>query len=466
MALRFVHLRADFPNYTFWADDHAKFSDEGWYANAAMNSVLLGHWYVPGDWAPAVVVPAWPALLTAEFHITGVSAVAARATEAGFACMALLLVIFIVRRPVSWNAAIAIALLMALNAADYIYSRVAILEKPFEFTILLCIALALGLKRDQLVHAVILGCTIVLMVLTKTTGVFLLPAVLYPVWFRYRHDWRQAVRPMLVVFVTVAVLMALERIVFADHHVADARAFFANSEPHVSLFGSTRKAVRLVYRGTWIDPILWPMACLALLASALPALRGLWRNVLWGVSALWILGYSLFIVYHYDGPPRYFTVMLAPVVMLVVMFIRELFAQKRMALARALVAVCAISSIWNLWHIQRYVLHPEYTMANATDQIRTIIDAHPEAPRFIIGHASNQAELFTAIPSIDDSLGAYSQAQKLQLYNPGWLLIWSDELPGSYQDVATTRTMVPMADIHVMDDKVRNRLELFELLPK
>jgi hypothetical protein len=45
-------------------------------------------------------------------------------------------------------------------------------------------------------------------------------------------------------------------------------------------------------------------------------------------------------------------------------------------------------------------------------------------------------------------------------------LIWSDELPGSYQDVATTRTMVPMADIHVMDDKVRNRLELFELLPK
>jgi hypothetical protein len=367
---------------------------------------------------------------------------------------------------VSWNAAVAVALLMALNTADYIYSRLAILERPFEFTILLCIALALGLKRKSFFHAVVLGCAIVLMILTKTTGVFLLPAILYPVWFRYREDWRQAVRPLLVAFVTVVVLMAVERLLFASHHVADARAFFGNSEPVVSLFGSARKAARLVYRGTWIDPILWPIAGLALLSSAWPALRGLWRNVLWGVSVLWIIGYSLFIVYHYDGPPRYFTAMLVPVLMLVVMCIRELCAQKRLAWARALIAACIVSCVWNLAHIQRYVLHPDYTMANAADRIRTIIDAHPEQPRLIIGHASNETSLFIGIPSMDDVLGAYSQAQKLQIYNPGWFLIWSDEVPISYPDVAAERIMVPMADIHVMDDKVRNRLELFELLPK
>jgi hypothetical protein len=383
-----------------------------------------------------------------------------------FSCLSLLLLVLLVRRHVSWNVAVAVALLMALNTADYIYSRLAILERPFEFTILLCIALALGLRRKSLFHAVLLGCAVVLMILTKTTGVFLLPAILYPVWFRYREDWRQAVRPMLVVFVTVVALMAAERLLFASQHVADARAFFGNSEPVVSLFGSARKAARLVYRGTWIDPILWPIAGLALLSSAWPVLRGLWRNVLWGVSVLWIIGYSLFIVYHYDGPPRYFTAMLVPVLILVVMCIRELCAQKRMAWARALIAACIVSSVWNLAHIQRYVLHPDYTMANAADRIRAIIDAHPEQPRLIIGHASNETSLFIGIPSMDDVLGAYSQAQKLQIYNPGWFLIWSDEVPISYPDVAAERTMVPMADIHVMDDKVRNRLELFELLPK
>lgn len=464
MAVRFVDLRADFPNHTFWADDHAKFSDEGWYANAAMNSVLFGHWYVPGDWAPAVVVPAWPALLTAEFHVTGVSVVAARATEVAFSCLSLLLVLLIFRACYGWDSALALGLLMAVNAADYIYSRVAILERPFEFTILLCLWIALRLKRENIVLAALLGCAIVLMVMTKTTGVFLLPAVLYPLWFRYREEWREALRPLLVIFATVVVLMALERILFADHHVADARAFFANSEPRISLFASARKGVRLIYRGTWIDPILWPLALVALAASLW--MRELWRQVLWGASALWIVGYSIFIVYHFDGPPRYFTVMLIPTLMLVVMLVVELRRRGQSAAAWLMIGVCVASSGWNLWHVQRYVLHPQYTMANAADQVRQIIDAHPEVPRLIIGHASNQTTLYDDIPSIDDFLGAMPPAKKMQVYNPGWLLIWSDEVPKDYLDVSAVRTLVPMANIPVMDDKVRNHLELFELLPR
>lgn len=463
MTLRFVNLRADFPNHTFWVDDHAKFSDEGWYANAAMNSVLLGHWYVPGDWAPATVVPVWPALLTAEFHVTGVSVAAARATEVVFSCLSLLLLLIIFRDCYSWDAALAIALLMTVNAADYIYSRLAILERPFEFTILLCLWLALRLKRESVALAALLGCGIVLMVLTKTTGVFLVPAILYPLWFRYREDWRDALRPLLVVFVTVVVLMALERIFFADHHVADARAFFANSEPHISLFASARKGVRLIYRGTWIDPILWPLACLTLVASLW--MRNLWRQVLWGVCALWIVGYSLFIVYHFDGPPRYFTVMLIPTLMLVVMFVLELLRRGNRVLAGVVIGICVVSSAWNLWHVQRYVLHPDYTMANAAGHIREIIDAHPEVPQLIIGHAANQTTLYDRIPSLDDSLGAYSPAKKMQIYDPGWLLIWSDETPKDYRDISAVRKLLPMANIPVMDDKVRNHLLLFELLP-
>lgn len=465
MGVRFIHLRADFPNYTYWADDHAKFSDEGWYANAAMNSVLLGHWYLPGDWAPATVVPAWPALLTAEFHLTGVSVVAARATEAVFSCLSLLLAMLIFRRFYSLGATLALGILIAASASGYIYSRVAILESPFEFTILLCLWLALRLRRASILDAILLGCAIVLMVLTKTTGVFLLPAILYPIWFMNRENWKLIVRPILTVLFTVGILIAVERIFFANHHLADARAFFGNSEPPgIVPFATGRKFVRLLYRGSWIDPILWPVACVALLASLW--IRDLWRQILWGVCALWIAGYAAFIVYHFDGPPRYFTVMSMPTLMIVVIFAAQLQRTGHSTIAKLVAATAVISVAWNLWQVQRYVLHPEYTMAHAADRIRNIIDTHPEVPRLIIGHASNQTTLYIGVPSMDDMLGSASESQKMQMYNPGWALIWSDEPVQDLNDIAQTRVLVPMANIQVMDDPIRNHLELFELLPK
>ena len=69
-ALHFVHLRADFPNHSPWMD-WAKYTDEGWYGDAAIRHYQLGHWYVPGDFNPAVALPVWPALEMALFRVTG-----------------------------------------------------------------------------------------------------------------------------------------------------------------------------------------------------------------------------------------------------------------------------------------------------------------------------------------------------------------------------------------------------------
>ncbi len=464
LLVRFVHLRADFPNHTFWADDHAKYSDEGWYANAAMNSVLFGHWYVPGDWAPAVVVPVWPALLLVEFHLTGVSVVAARATEVCFSLLSLLLCAVLLRRFSSRPAVLGLVVLTATSASVYIYSRVAILERPFECMVLVCVLLAVTLEnRRNIEHAALLGLALAVLVLTKTTGVFLVPAILYPIWHRSPKGYLYWVRPVFTALLTFGVLMLLERHFFASHHAADAKAFFSQSEPRLKLYETARKGVRALYRGTWIDPILWPLACLALLASCW--MRQLWENVLWGVSALWVAGYLAFIVYHFDGPPRYFTAMTFPVFLLVVLFTAEVWRLSRPA-GQALAAVCLVSVCWNLWHVQRYVLRPEYTMANAADSVRQIIDAHPESPRLIIGHAANETTLYDGVPSIDDSNGSASQAAKMKMYGPGWELFWSDEPISDMKDVAAVRTLVPMGSWAVYDDPMRARLTLFQLLPK
>jgi len=462
LLLRMVHLSADFPNHSFWADDHAKYSDEGWYANAAINSVLLGHWYVPGDWAPAVVMPAWPALMTGIFHVTGVSVVAARAAEAIFSWLALMLAWLIFRRYNSVTATWLFVLLAAASASAFFFSRLAILERPLEACALLCVLIAGSLRRESWWQQIVLGAGIVLLVLIKTTGAFLIPAILYPIWFRYRSDWRKAIRPLAVTSVTAAVLFAAERILFANHYSAAYSAFFIHDDAHAEFFGSARKAFRLLYRGTWIDPLLWPVACAALAISVW--MRSLWGNVLWGVCTLWIVGYAAFIVYHFDGPPRYFTVLMLPVFMLVAMFLSALWKNHR-GTAWLVAALCVVSVSWNLWQTQKSLRHPDYSMLSATEQIRRVIDAHPEQARLILGHAANETSLFIAVPSIDDTNGDWSETKKLAAYQPGWFLIWNDEIPADYAEVTAQRKLVPMLSVPAFDDKARDHLQLFAIRP-
>jgi 4-amino-4-deoxy-L-arabinose transferase-like glycosyltransferase len=176
-------------------------------------------------------------------------------------------------------------------------------------------------------------------------------------------------------------------------------------------------------------------------------------------------GYAAFIIYHFDGPPRYFTVMIFPVYMVVAMFVAALWHQSRSA-AWAVLAICAVAVTWNLWEVQKFVRHPEYSMLRATEQIRKMIDAHPESRRLMMGHAANETTLYIAVPSIDDSNGDWSETRKLAVYQPGWVLIWSDESLADIPDVTAQRRLVPMLYVPALDDKIRNYLLLYQVEPK
>ena len=82
--LHALNLSADFPNHTPWYMDWAKYTDEGWYSNAAVRAHLFGNWYVPGDFNPAPAVPVWPFLEWILFFVTGVTIEAARGLAVAF----------------------------------------------------------------------------------------------------------------------------------------------------------------------------------------------------------------------------------------------------------------------------------------------------------------------------------------------------------------------------------------------
>src|SRR6201985_189009 len=76
--LHALHLTADFPNHSLWYNDWAKYTDEGWYGNAAIRAHLFGNWYLAGDFNPAPAVPVWPFLEWLLFFFTGVTLQAVR----------------------------------------------------------------------------------------------------------------------------------------------------------------------------------------------------------------------------------------------------------------------------------------------------------------------------------------------------------------------------------------------------
>src|ERR1700760_63744 len=112
-ALHLWHLRADFPNHSPW-EDWSKYTDEGWYGNAAIRAHLFGNWYVPGDFNPAPAVPLWPFLEWLLFFATSVSITAARGLSVSFFLLDLLLGYLLLRtRNPRWVGLLAVTLAAA-----------------------------------------------------------------------------------------------------------------------------------------------------------------------------------------------------------------------------------------------------------------------------------------------------------------------------------------------------------------
>lgn len=190
-ALHYVHLRADFPNGSQWKD-WAKYTDEGWYSDAAIRHYQLGHWNVPGDFNPAAALPVWPALELVLFRFTGVSLVAARALSVSvfgltlWGCYRLLRMWGPQRRRLAPGVAV---LLLATSSFCFVFTRLAILEPLLVLLTVACLIAATRAGRaaqrrvgpgwapggTEAAWSAALGALLVLSVLTKTTAVFLFP---------------------------------------------------------------------------------------------------------------------------------------------------------------------------------------------------------------------------------------------------------------------------------------------------
>lgn len=490
------HLRADFPNGSPWVFDWAKFTDEGWYGNAAIRAHLFGNWYVAGDFNPAVAVPVWPFLEWLLFFFTGVTVEAARGLAV--ACFFLNLVLSYLllssrkvgnRRP-RWIALLGVTLVVT-SPFLYCFSRLAILE-PLQITLTLAaliLAVRLPQGRRPLLASTCIGLLLALIVLTKTTGLFLLPALLWamvaPLWKQRKLALRCALAMTGVALAAYGVWMA---IITRAGLLGDYKYyFFVNTYDKPTEFYWPLLSFWWSFHGLlWVDHSSILLAGAIVLAAAIawrsPWGRKLWRDPLFGASLWAVAGYLLFMTLQNHPQPRYFAVPAFFCFFVVALGAEALLDQAGQpsppgrprpsgqpiltrGLGWALVLAAVTAAGVHGAQTVRYATHPEYTWVNAATQLALYIDTHPNGKRLLDSISGDEITLLTHVPSLCDDFGTEDLAPKLAAYQPGWYASWNDLDPGTLEDLRTHFSVEQVASFPAFDDPDRDLLVLFKLHP-
>jgi hypothetical protein len=522
-ALHFVHLSADFPLHTPWMD-WAKYTDEGWYGDAAIRHYTSGHWYFAGDFNPAVALPVWPALELVWFRFTGVSLGAARCltvlvfgvtlgaawwlmerhtapeprprTQASSVALAAQSVslsaqgvslsaqsVSLSAQSVSLSAqsvslaAPLVVLLLAASPYVYVFERMAILEPLMIALTLLALLAAGSLRTDALRSArglwpaMALGVLLAAMVLTKTTAVFLMPAVAYMVWARAGYGWRRAVRLAWLPFGVGAALWMMYFFGFVrPHYLADYRYLFsANAYTGIGLQPLAVVITNVFADGMWMGAVVYALG-FAVLAMAVFWRPRLLRNPLFSALLLWVAGYFAFMAYHNNLQPRYYLAIAVPGMMLVALGLDSACALGgggRRKIAQAVVAACVLAMVVpDVWQMAGFVAHPTYAFRDALVGVAAYVREHPEQKELVLSISGSDLTLATGVPSIDDDFGVAQLGDRVQQYRPGWYLAWNELDDDKMQALTPLYTVQRVAAFAAYDDPERNQLVLYQLAAK
>jgi hypothetical protein len=492
LALHALHLKADFPNHSPWMD-WSKYTDEGWYGDAAIRHFQRGHWYVPGDFNPAAALPVWPLLESVVFRFTGVGVAPARALTVTIFALILLASWLLLRRwqrlappstqPRTPSLAPAVAvLLLAVSPFCFAFTRLAILEPMLILLTLLALLAASYSKPPQQgsswqthfrnnLPTLALGILLPLMVLTKTTAVFLLPAIAWLLWARAGYSLRPFLRLGVPPVAIASVLwFGYYSFIVHPHFLSDYQYLFsANAYTGITSDNALSVLQETFVDGQWIDPILYPCALLAIVIVLFINQR-LVRNPLIPALMLWAGGYAAFLAYHNNLQPRYYLVVAVPLTLLVAIVFESIWRRPIIAplhhlaagLAVAALAAIVVSDAHRTIH---YVRTPEYTFARAASEIHDIVAADHTHNHLVLSISGSNLSLMTGLPSICDDFGTMDLSVRVRAYQPGWYVTWNQVDDDKMDALAPLYHLRRVAAFPAMDDPERNLLILYRLDP-
>jgi hypothetical protein len=417
------------------------------------------------------------------FKFTGVSLGAARALAVCIFGAILAAVWLLLRRFHNSLTASLAVLLLAVSPFCFAFTRLAILEPLLVLLMLLALLAASYAKQSRHWPVVALGLLLPLMVLTKTTAIFLLPAVFFLLLATLHGGaWVFARQAGTASAIAATIWGGYFALFVRPHYLDDYLYLFsANTYTGIQLSNWWSVLVDTFQSGMWMDLILYPafavLVIFALASAMLDRMRWLRRHLLLVNLLIWAAGYFGFLAYHDNIQPRYYLVVAIPMTMSVAIGVEALaqwLAEKRetgkkIRLSWSLACVCAAVLLVAIGSDARLLLHfvrtPEYTFLDAARQVQQIVDADRGRNRMVMSISGNDITLMTGVPSICDDFGTMELEDRIAAYRPGWYVTWNQVEDDKQEALDKYYRLERVAEIPAMDDPDRNLLIVYKLLP-
>jgi hypothetical protein len=465
--------------------DWSKYTDEGWYGDGAIRQIQLGHWYLRGDFNPAAALPVWPLLEWCVFSFTGVSLIAARALSVSvFGATLLVAYLLMLRCSLAGRAGVRVGsvapaagvALLAVSPFCYAFTRLAILEPLL--VLLGMLALLAATAERRWLATVSLGVLLPAMILTKTTAVFLVPAIAWMLWSASGY---RIVRFLKVgipaAIMATAIWAGYFYLLVKPRFLEDYRYLFsANAYTGITRDNAWEVVATTVRDGIWMGKLTYPAALLAMFVAVICS-RRLFRNPLIPSLMLWAFGYAGFLAYHNNLQPRYYLVIAIPLTMLPVIVAEEVYfavpgwltprsTVERGAFVAIAGAVLAAILAVNTLQTAKFIGQPEYTFLDAAKRLKGVVEGDKAARNdLVLSISGSDLSLMTGLPSICDDFGTMALEDRVAAYKPGWYATWNQVDDDKMDALAPMYHLQRVAAFPAFDDPERNLLILYRLDP-
>lgn len=456
VVLRFFNLGADFPeNYT---KSGALYTDEGAYSGAAVACRLTGDWHIDGDFNPAVSLPVFQIAQFISFKLFGLSLESARRTELFFFVLLLIALYLLIAHFQGAEVALPALALISVNYNTFVYSRVAFLEIPMCFFVVLSLWIAARVgERHHLFFAVLTAAVFMLGIFTKTIAVFAFPLLIYVVLVKPIR--REEKRREIGMIIAVVFAFSLFYYFFlAKPYWADVRLYYATNlyaRTQVSPAGMIRGLGKAIFYGYRVGPLLYPLFIFSVLYLILQGRGGLREPLLW-LAVIWFVLYLGLIASQNYVPPRYYTPLVVPAVipptLALVRGLRDRRTSRPTWIIAAAIAACIL---FDGVQIIRTAAAPRYTWWETTQDVRRRIalEVGDLSDAVILSRFGSSLSLSTGIFSITEHLGTISLEEKITAYQPDYYICLGEikaEIGAMLQRL--DRTAVRLASYDVFDN--------------
>jgi 4-amino-4-deoxy-L-arabinose transferase-like glycosyltransferase len=399
-----------------WSGD--LLTDDGYAAAGAARAVMIGTWYVPGDFNRAVDAPLWPLLLYLPFKFCGVSMGLARFIAACFYAGTVLSAYLMVRLlDTRLNAAL-VAALLATNYLGFQFGRLALFEAAWVFFVSASLLVAVHAARsNSLTQSFGAGFVLSLGVLTKLTAVIgFLPLIAAIVLISTvpQKRWKMVLAAVAGCLILPAVHHLIAIPYYKSDHLYNVTGDISDRMV-VSLLDFLQVMIAHVVSLKYIGFFLLLCCAFGVIISLLTPIRKtdvLTRLVLvWLVSAL---GITTMVRYF---PPRYCFCFVVPAVIFAVKSANSGF-QRNKLVGSCLYVLLGLAMVSNGVEIVGYLAKPSYTFEAFAEAVRVASSDKTSRQCDFMGNFANSLSLFNRLPSENDTYRNSTMAQGIQHCDP------------------------------------------------